>query len=74
MPKQSRTEEADKYFKANISLKIGRDNVIFNLSDHVRWLLSDKKEFDINNAVLLGTAYYPEDCDEAEQDRDIAMM
>jgi len=34
----------------------------------------DKKEFDINNAVLLGTAYYPEDCDEAEQDRDIAMM
>lgn len=34
----------------------------------------DKKEFDINNAVLLGTAYYPEDWDEAEQDRDIAMM
>ena len=25
----------------------------------------DKKEFDINNAVLLGTAYYPEDWDEA---------
>ena len=34
----------------------------------------DKKEFDINNAVLLGTAYYPEDWAEAEQDRDIPMM
>lgn len=33
-----------------------------------------KKKFDINKAVLLGAAYYPEDWDESEQDKDIAMM
>ncbi len=31
-------------------------------------------KFDINKAVLLGAAYYPEDWDESEQERDIAMM
>lgn len=34
----------------------------------------EKNKFDISKSVLLGAAYYPEDWDEAEQDKDIAMM
>ena len=33
-----------------------------------------KEKFDINKEILSGAAYYPEDWDESEQDRDIAMM